>query len=137
MVDSSIFVIVVLFPFSKPLFETPCAFNCPESAILRDDQGEQTMSRRKLRSGGGATNRSNDVSLDAPEPELRTRSLPLPAVQEELGSHGTPANLARRPANDHYKVSARGLGESFQESQTHNSWRGFPKRGSAKSSKSG
>lgn len=97
------------------------------------------MSRRKSRSGGGATNRSNDVPADAPEPELRTRSLPLPAVQEDLGLHGTPANPARHPGAEYYKVpvSARGLGESFQESQTHNSWRGFPKRGSAKSSKSG
>jgi hypothetical protein len=92
---------------------------------------------RRKRSGGGATNRSNDVAVDSPEPEPRTRSLPLPAVQEDLGSHGTLANPARRPANEYYKVSARGLGESFQESQTHNSWRGFPKRGSAKSSKSG
>ncbi len=104
------------------------------------------MSRRRSRAGGGATNRSTDVPTDAPEPVPRSRSLPLSALSEERGAHaGAPEPDLLHPAANpddrgFYKASslalasARGLGESFQESHTHHSWRGFPRRATGKGS---
>lgn len=87
------------------------------------------MNRRKSRSGGGSTNRSNDATLDVPTDTLsvpRTKSLPLRPVSE----HGDPERDPERPMH----TPPRTLGESFQESTTHNSWRGFPRK--AKTGKS-
>ena len=109
----------------------------------RTDKGKSSarMSRRRSRAGGGATNRSTDVTADAPEPAPRSRSLPLPALpEEERGAHAgeqefdichpaaNPDDRGFYKASSLARASARGLGESFQESHTHHSWRGFPRR---------
>jgi len=89
------------------------------------------MSRRKSRAGGGSTNRSNDASREGPSPAdsqgvPRTKSLPLGTYPD-----GDPVgSSAGRPLHTPPKT----LGDSFQESATHHSWRGFPRK--AKTGKS-
>jgi len=91
------------------------------------------MSRRKSRAGGGSTNRSNVASREVPSPAdslgvPRTKSLPLGTYPEDRGDPVGPSS--ERPLHTPPKT----LGDSFQESATHQSWRGFPRK--AKTGKS-
>ena len=82
----------------------------------------QTMSRRKVRSGGGATNRSNDMSNEMPGRGVEVLEIPR---SRSLGTRPIPEEeeLARPKYTPDRK-----LGESFEESITHDSWRGFPRK---------
>ena len=90
-------------------------------------------SRRKTRSGGGATNKSNDVSHIIEGPGGAAEVLEVPRTKSR--QHPGPSDTAdadgtqHEPARPQYTPDRR-LGESYQEANTHDSWRGFPRKGS-------